>query len=82
MFGLRAQELLIIFAILLLLFGSAKLPKLGASLGSTIRNFKKGFGGEDEEAPAATPARTPLADGTASLDGSPTPAKQRDTGSI
>jgi len=40
---LGVWELLIIFAVLLLLFGGAKLPQLGASLGSAIRNFKKGF---------------------------------------
>jgi sec-independent protein translocase protein TatA len=50
MFGLRAPELLLIFAVLLLLFGATKLPALGSSLGSAIRNFKKGFGGEEEAA--------------------------------
>ena len=50
MFGLRGPELLIIFAILFLLFGATRLPALGASLGSAIKNFKKGFNG-DEEAP-------------------------------
>ena len=49
MFGMRAQELLIVFAILLLLFGTTKLPKLGASLGASIRNFKKGFSGESSD---------------------------------
>jgi sec-independent protein translocase protein TatA len=57
MFGLRAPELLLIFAVLLLLFGATKLPALGSSLGSAIRNFKKGFGGEGEgtEAEKRTP---------------------------
>ncbi|MFN0063535.1 MAG: twin-arginine translocase TatA/TatE family subunit [Myxococcaceae bacterium] len=41
-------ELILIFAVLLLLFGATRLPGLGASLGSAIRNFKRGFGGEDE----------------------------------
>ena len=49
--GLRMPELLLIFAVLLLLFGGTRLPQLGASLGSAIRNFKRGFGGE--ETPAA-----------------------------
>ena len=43
---LGVWELLIIFAVLLLLFGGAKLPQLGASLGSAIRNFKRGFADE------------------------------------
>ena len=46
---MRMQELLIIFAILLLLFGATRLPQLGSSLGSAIRTFKKGFGGAADE---------------------------------
>lgn len=40
---LGMPELLIVFALLLLLFGGSKLPALGSALGSAIRNFKKGF---------------------------------------
>lgn len=47
--GLKLPEILLIFAALLLLFGGSRLPQLGASLGSAIRNFKRGFGGEDRE---------------------------------
>lgn len=43
MFGLRGTELLLILLVLLLLFGATRLPQLGSALGSTIRNFKKGF---------------------------------------
>ena len=49
--GLKMSEILLIMAVLLLLFGATRLPQLGASLGSAIRNFKKGFGGEGEPAP-------------------------------
>ena len=42
------QELIIVFLIVFLLFGASRLPQLGSSLGSAIRNFKKGFGGEEE----------------------------------
>jgi sec-independent protein translocase protein TatA len=49
MFGLKGTELLLILVVLLLLFGSTRLPQLGSSLGSAIRNFKKGFNGEGEE---------------------------------
>lgn len=40
---LGIPELLLILAIFLLLFGSAKLPALGRSIGEAIRNFKKGM---------------------------------------
>jgi len=42
MFGLRLPELLIIFVVLVLLFGAKKLPELGDALGKGIRAFKKG----------------------------------------
>jgi TatA/E family protein of Tat protein translocase len=56
MFGLKMSELLIILVIALVLFGGAKLPQLGSSLGQAIRNFKKGFGGDDDT-PNDTSAR-------------------------
>jgi len=42
MFGLGWQELLFILLIALLLFGSAKLPEIGRSLGKAMKEFKKG----------------------------------------
>ena len=42
MFGLGAQELIVILLIGLVLFGGAKIPELGRSLGQAIREFKKG----------------------------------------
>lgn len=55
MFGLRGSELLIVLLIVVVLFGSTRLPQLGSSMGAAIRNFKKGFGGEEtpEDKPAA-----------------------------
>lgn len=41
--GLGLPELIIILAIVLLLFGSKKLPELGESVGKTVKNFKKGI---------------------------------------
>lgn len=38
---LGAPELLIIFLVVLLLFGGAKLPELARGLGKAIRNFKE-----------------------------------------
>jgi sec-independent protein translocase protein TatA len=40
---LGVPELLIIFLILLVIFGAAKLPQLGRGLGEGISNFKKGL---------------------------------------
>lgn len=42
MFGLGAPELLIVLAVVLLLFGSAKLPKLARSLGQAKNEFEAG----------------------------------------
>jgi sec-independent protein translocase protein TatA len=41
--GIGPPELIIILAIVLLLFGSAKLPKLARSLGQAQREFKQGL---------------------------------------
>ncbi len=48
-------EWLIILAILLLLFGAAKLPAIGRGLGEGIRNFRKSLrsGAEDDEESSA-----------------------------
>src|SRR5260370_3203452 len=53
--GLRMGELLIILVVVLILFGAARWPQLGSSLGQPIKNFKTGFGAEsDEPRPANT----------------------------
>jgi sec-independent protein translocase protein TatA len=41
-------ELLLIFIVILLIFGSSKLPQLGDALGRGIRNFKKSVTGNNE----------------------------------
>ena len=47
--GLGTPELLIILAVVLLLFGSTRLPKLAKSLGQASKEFKKGVDGEDDD---------------------------------
>ena len=42
MFGPGYQELLIILVIVLILFGANRLPELAKSLGSSVKEFKKG----------------------------------------
>ncbi len=49
MFGLGAQELLIIFGIVVVLFGAKRLPQLGSGVGKGIRNFKKGLSSDEDE---------------------------------
>jgi len=39
-FGLGVGELILIFAVLLLVFGAKRLPELGGALGKGIREFK------------------------------------------
>ena len=41
-------ELVVIFLIVLVLFGSKKLPAIGKGLGQGIRDFRKSIKGEDD----------------------------------
>ena len=47
--NLGIPELVIIFVIVLLLFGPSKLPGLGKSLGEAIRGFKRGVNEDPEK---------------------------------
>ena len=46
--GIGWTELLIVFCIILLLFGAKKIPQLARSMGKAKREFKKGKDGIDE----------------------------------
>ncbi len=48
MFGFGTQELIIIFLIVLVLFGASPLPEIGGGIGKAIRNFKKSVSEPDE----------------------------------
>lgn len=55
MFGIGIQELLVILVIILLLFGSKKLPELSRSIGHSMKELRKGFTeGADEKEQAKT----------------------------
>lgn len=53
MFGLGTGELIVIAVIVVLIFGSKRLPDLGAGLGKAISNFRKSY--KDAEAIDVTP---------------------------
>ncbi len=43
-------ELIIILVIVVILFGSGRIAKIGGELGTGLREFRKGLSGEDEAA--------------------------------
>ena len=50
MFGnLGFGEILLILLIVVLIFGTSRIPDLGRGLGEGIRNFKKSVRGEEDE---------------------------------
>lgn len=72
--GLGPFEMILIFAVLLLMFGAKRLPELASGMGKGIRDFKRALNGMDQEsiqanqqqnylqqAPAAAPAQVAAA---------------------
>lgn len=51
--GLGPFELIIILGLALLIFGPKNLPKLGKSLGKTVKNIREGMDGDEGSAPAS-----------------------------
>jgi sec-independent protein translocase protein TatA len=47
--GISPVQLLIIFGIVILIFGTAKLKNIGGDLGGAIKSFRKAMHNEDEE---------------------------------
>lgn len=43
MFGLGTWELLVVALVIVLLFGTKRLPELGSGLGKAISNFRKAY---------------------------------------
>lgn len=46
--SLGVPELMIVFLIIVVLFGASRLPQIGKGLGEGIRNFKKGMKAADD----------------------------------
>lgn len=56
--NLGFSELIVIFLIVVVLFGASRLPQLGRGLGEGIRNFRRGINPEDgKEKPAVEAPR-------------------------
>lgn len=53
---LGTPELLIILAVVVLMFGSSKLPELARGSGRALRIFKEEIGSDDKPADEADPA--------------------------
>ncbi len=50
--SLGVPELIIIFLIVILLFGSSRLPQIGKGLGDGIRLFKRSLNKTDDDPPS------------------------------
>jgi sec-independent protein translocase protein TatA len=59
MIGLtNPMHIVILFGIVLLLFGAKRLPEIGRSLGSGMREFKESVTHETPAIPESTPSET------------------------
>lgn len=47
--GISPVQLLIIFGIVILIFGTAKLKNFGGDLGGAIKGFKRAMNGDDDD---------------------------------
>jgi len=62
---LGLSELIIIFAIVVLLFGARRLPELADGMGKAIRNFKRGLTSPEED---VTPAEKQVTETSSASD--------------
>lgn len=73
MFGMGVPELIIILVVVLIIFGPKNLPKLGASIGKTVKNFRNETEGTAEK-PSENKVETAASstsDAAASTHGAP-----------
>lgn len=74
--GLGMGELIVIFLVVLLLFGAKRLPEIGSSLGKGIREFKSSI--REIETELKVPEERRVEDGSSSVGS--TAAKQEADG--
>ena len=58
MFGIGATELILVLIIVLLLFGSKKLPELTKSIGESLRELRKGLTGDTHDSKDSKPKKS------------------------
>jgi sec-independent protein translocase protein TatA len=63
--GLGTGEIILIFLVVMVVFGASKLPQLGDGLGKAIKNFKRAVGGAGE---IEVSAKKPEIDGSAQAE--------------
>ncbi len=66
--GLGMWEMLLIFLVVLLLFGAKRLPEIGSSLGKGIREFKGSIREIEREVQAPPPPRESVTSSSNSTD--------------
>jgi sec-independent protein translocase protein TatA len=54
-FGIGFGEMILIFAVLLLVFGAKRLPEIGGAMGKSIRDFKRTLNGLDDSSSVDAP---------------------------
>ena len=76
--GIGLPEVLLVLAIVLIIFGPKRLPALGRSLGSGMRNFKESISGKDKGEDEEDDDRPELTKATAKPEQSPAEERQVD----
>ena len=80
MFGIGSQELLIIFLIVLLLFGANRIPEIARGLGKGIRDFKRATREIDDEVRRPDDDRPRLNERTGATTSATPPASETTSG--
>ena len=74
--GIGLPEVLLVLVIVLIIFGPKRLPALGRSLGSGMRNFKESISGKDKGEDEEDDDRPELTKATAKPEESPAEERQ------